>query len=333
MPRTRTLSKSREVTKQGHSHFDPSVISKGPYSTEAMYEGALGMLIRSSVKDSSNATYDSRLRTLEKFLRAFRKSDFVDAITCSKIEYVLFLANWREQGMGPARGVHSALLQLHRRFDVTPSFLDSKLMWKCTNGAGTNYKRSYKGVLSPEEQRQFGLFIDKCSTLDDNCGSCKGHSSIRRRIRLAYELMLLLPIRPGNLKDFQIVHFDLKPGEEIGRVFVVNWKTGADGQWLPLPKAALALALEAYGLSDNIYLFPRCADKHLTAVLREAELVLEWPEGLVYTVHCLRHCGMQNAEEAVKEVTQAAKKALCRVSPGVFDGTYGLPLEKRVRRV
>ena len=289
------------------------------------------MLMRSSVKDSTNAQYDSRLRTLEKFLRSFRKCDFVDAVTCSKIEYVMFLANWREQGMGPARGTHCALLQLHRRFDITPSFLESRLMWKCTDGAGTNYDRSFKGVLTPEEQRQFGAFLGACGALQDCCGSCQSKPALRRRVRIAYELMLLLPIRPGNLKDFQIEHFELQPGEELGRVFVENCKTAKDGAWIPLPKAALVLALEAYDLSDNVYLFPRCVDKHLTEALREAEMVFKWPEGLVYTSHCVRHTGMQNTDDAVKEVTRAARKALCRVSTGVYEGTYGLPLEKRVK--
>ena len=320
------------VMKQGRTHFDPSKVSLGPYSTAAMYESALGMLVRSSVKDSSNAQYDSRLRTLEKFLRAIRGCDFVDAITCSKIEYVLFLANWREQGMGPARGTHCALLQLHRRYDVSPSFLDSKLMWKCTDGAGTNYKRSFKGVLTEGEQEQFNTFLGVCTTLDDCCGSCQGKPALRRRIQIGFNLLKKLPIRPGNLKDFQVVHFELHPGEEIGRVFVVNWKTSRDGKWLPLPRDVLALALEAYDISDNVFLFPRCIDKHLTAALREAEMVFEWPEGLVYTVHCVRHTCMTNADEAVKEVTLAAKRALSGISPGVFDGTYTLPLEKRMKR-
>jgi len=328
-PRTEDIG----PTLQGRTHFDPSKVPLGQYSTTQMYENALGMLVRSSVKDSSNAQYDSRLRTLEKFLRAFRGSDFADAITCSKIEYVLFLANWREQGMGPARGTHCALLQLHRRFDVSPSFLDSRLMWKCTDGAGTNYKRSFKGVLTSEEQEQFDIFLDTCAACDDTCGSCHGKPALRRRIRLGYKLLKQLPIRPGNLKDFEIAHFELQPGEEIGRVFVKNWKTSRDGAWIPLPRDVLRSALEAYDLSDNVFLFPRCIDKHLTAALREAELVFEWPEGLVYTVHCVRHTCMTNADEAVKGVTEAAKKALSGISTGVFDGTYALPLEKRTRRV
>ena len=40
------------------------------------------------------------------------------------------------------------------------------------------------------------------------------------------------------------------------------------------------------------YLFPRCIAKHLERALRLAELIYEWPEGLVFTPHCLRHTFM-----------------------------------------
>ena len=60
---------SREVVKQAHVRFDASIAVMVPR------EFAMGQLVRGSVKDSTNKQYDSRLRTLQKFLVSVRNED------------------------------------------------------------------------------------------------------------------------------------------------------------------------------------------------------------------------------------------------------------------
>jgi len=316
----------RVVAKQRHTRFDAEKC------VAVLHGEAFSDLVRASVKESTNAEYDSRLRTLEKFLRSYRNSEFADAATCSHKEWIQFLVNWRMQGMGPANGTHSALLQLHRRLQLLPSFLDGKLAWKLTKGAGSAHTKVDKGCLSKEMQTELLQFMEsECVSLSDTCACCEREPQVRQRIKLGAALMLLLNIRPGNLKDFQIHDFTFPNGAEVGSVFVKNWKTTNDGATFPLTLKVLELALQAFELSGNDYLFPRCIARHLTDCLREAESVFGWPEGLVYTVHCLRHSGMENANDFVKEAVAAVKKAVTRVTGSTFDG-YTKPIAKRSRQ-
>jgi len=240
------------------------------------------------------------------------------------------MANWMHQGMGPANGTHSALLQLHQRYDVLPSFLEGKFMWKVTKGAAANFKRVHKGVLCMSEQDDFARFIPTCSSLDDLCPTCRDKPNVRRRVGIAFDVMRRLPIRPDNLKGFEINHMVFLAGAMVGQVFVKDWKTSTSGEWLPLTPDVLALMLEAYELSGNTFLFPRCVAKHLTDALREAEGVFDWVKGLVYTVHCVRHMCMANSDPFIQQAMAAVKKAVARVSATTYDG-YTLPVEKRAR--
>ena len=318
----------RAVTKQPHTRFSATEESC-PYGHE-QYDKALNMLVRGAVKDSSNTQYDSRLRTLEKFLRHSRNRDFADALSCTKQEWILYMANWLHQGMGPANGVHSALLQLHQRYDVLPSFLEGKLMWKVTKGASSNFKRVNKGCLSPPQQDDFSRFLRTCTSLDNDCPSCRGKPNVRRRTELAFDVMRNLPIRPDNLKGFELSHCAYQAGAMVGQVFVKDWKTSTSGEWLPLTPGVLKLMLEAYELSGNVFLFPKCVGKHLTDALRESEGVFAWEPGLVYTVHCVRHTCMANADPFIQQAMAAVKKAVARVSATTYDG-YTTPVEKRAR--
>jgi len=234
--------------------------------------------------------------------------------------------------MGPANGTHSALLQLHRRLLLLPSFLDGKFAWKLTKGAGSNHRKVDKGVLSKEMQTDFLLFLEnECLSVGDTCACCGKQPHVRQRFKLGAALMLSLNVRPGNLKDFTIHDFTFPNGAEVGSVFVKNWKTKNDGETFPLTVKVLELALKSFELSDNDFLFPRCVARHLTDCLREAEGVFGWPEGLVYTVHCLRHSGMENADEFIKDAVAAVKRAVTRVTGSTFDG-YTKPLAKRSRQ-
>ena len=328
IPRMMSSQAGKKVTKQPHTRFSATE-EKCPYGY-ADYDKALSTLVRGSVKDSSNAQYDSRLRTLEKFLRHSRNREFVDALSCTKQEWILYMANWLHQGMGPANGVHSALLQLHQRYDMVPSFLEGKMMWKVTKGASSNFKRINKGCLSTDQQEDFSRFIWTCASLDDECKSCRGQPNVRRRTAIAFNVMKDLPIRPDNLQGFEISNCAFQAGAMVGQVFVKDWKTSTCGEWLPLAPGVLRLMLEAYELSGNVFLFPKCVSKHLTDALREAEGVFDWERGLVYTAHCVRHSCMANADPFIKRAMTAVKLAVARVSAKTYDG-YTTPVEKRAR--
>ena len=140
--RKKSMMRSRKVVKQAHVRFDPTIAVMVPL------EVAMGTLVRGSVKDSTNKQYDSRLRTLGKFLSSVRHVDDTEVKSCSKLEYVNFLFNWKEQKMGPANGTAAALLQLHRMEGI-PSFLEETDVKKAIKGAGTSCKKSTKGCLTP----------------------------------------------------------------------------------------------------------------------------------------------------------------------------------------
>jgi len=132
----------RQPCKQTHTRFD---VSKIEHDLDADEE--LARLLKAATKQSTNDEYVSRLNTLEKFLAAHRGTPAAHAHTCTREEWILYLSNRNRQGMGPANGVHCALLQLHRSMGMTPSFLETKLFWKLMDGASSNFVRRPKGVI------------------------------------------------------------------------------------------------------------------------------------------------------------------------------------------
>ena len=309
----------RQPCKQTHTRFD---ISKIVHGLDVQEEQA--RLVKACTKDSTNEQYLSRLNTLEKFLAAHRGMPLAHAHTCTREEWILYLANWHRQRMGPANGPHCALLQLHRSLGMVPSFLEQKMFWKMMDGAGSNFVRRPKGVLDVSMQESFEAFLPFAKALEKPCGGCCRHTDRVALTLCAYKIMKILHIRPGNLKDMEVAHFDMVRR----RVFIPKWKTEKDGIYLLLTEEVMALVLEALQLSPNDFLFHRCVDKHLTEALREAEVTFDWPRGLVFTVHCLRHTGMFNQ---VGKIEKAVKELVTSVTGGTFDH-YAETLQKRVRR-
>jgi len=249
--------------------------------------------------------------------------DFAAVHTCTKEEWILYLANWNVQGMGPANGPHCALLQLHRSLGMVPSFLEQKCFWKMMHGASSNFKHRSKGVLDAEMQKSFESYLPFAEAIQTPCKCCE---KVEHRLQLtvcAYRIMKTLHIRPGNLKDLEAGHVDMLTRQ----IWIPNWKTTKNGMHLPLTEEVMGIILEALQLSSNDFFFHRCVEKHLTAALREAESVFDWPRGLVFTVHCLRHTGMCNE---VGKIEQAVKQLVANVTGRTFDH-YSAPLEKRLR--
>ena len=314
-----SIMRARAPCKQSHTRFDVRKVMHGLDVDEEA-----GKLVMAATKDTSNEQYRSRLNTLEKFLREIRGVTAAPAHTCSKEEWVLYMANWHRQKMGPANGQHCALLQLHRSLGMVPSFLEQRMFWKMTYGASSNFVRVPKGVLDATMQASFLSYLPFAKAMERPCKGCGGHTNRIRLTEIAFEVMTRLHIRPGNLKDMEAKHVEVA----LGRIFVPNWKTTKDGIHLPLTRDVMQLLLEALTRSPNDYMFHRCVDKHMTEVLREAEVTMDWPRGLVFSVHCLRHTGMSNK---VGKIESAVKQLVASVTGQTFDH-YAEPLQKRVRR-
>ena len=281
----------------------------------------MGTLVRGSVKDSTNKQYDSRLRTLGKFLSSVRHVDDTEVKSCSKLEYVNFLFNWKEQKMGPANGTAAALLQLHRMEGI-PSFLEETDVKKAIKGAGTSCKKVDKGLLNPYMIGEFLSFIAECELADlgGTCFWCENDVHIRERLQLAVRAIVELPLRPGNLKDLQMTDASAQDG--IPLIYIDALKTAPNGGQELATWEGFRILIEAQGLSPNAFLFPRCAQTHLAAALRKAEQWFLWPEGLVYAPHCLRHACMTKKTEMI---TQAVTKAVAGISAPTFKTVYTKP--------
>lgn len=313
---------SREVVKQAHVRFDASIAVMVPR------EFAMGQLVRGSVKDSTNKQYDSRLRTLRKFLVSVRNEDDGEVKSCTKLEYINFLFNWKLQKMGPANGTAAALLQLHRMEGIQPSYVEDTDIKKAIKGAGSSCKKVDKGLLNPFMIAEFILFLAECSLADlgGSCWWCKHDPHVRKRLQLAVRAMVELPIRPGNLKDMQMTDATAQGGVPL--IYIDALKTAPNGGQELATWEGLGILVEAQGLSKNAFLFPRCAQAHLASALRKAEQWFLWPEGLAYAPHCLRHACMTDKAAIISE---AVTKVVAGISAATYKGVYTKPLEKRLR--
>jgi len=179
-------------------------------------------------------------------------------------------------------------------------------------------------TLSEGPRESFEAFLPFAKELEKSCSGCAQHVKRVELTTIAYRMMKKLHIRPGNLKDMQVTDFNMTTRE----IFIPNWKQSKDGIHLPLREEVIHIALEALRLSPNDFLFHRCVAKHLTEALREAEVNFDWPRGLVFTVHCLRHTGMFNQ---VGKIEKAVKALVSSVTGDTFDH-YAESLQKRVRR-
>ena len=316
------MLRTRKVAKQTHVRFDPSIAVMVPL------EVAMGQLVRGSVKESTNTQYDSRLRTLGKFLSSVRGVEDIELKSCTKLEYVNFLFNWKEQKMGPANGTAAALLQLHRMEGIHPSYVEDTDIKKAIKGAGSSCKKIDKGLLNPFMLNEFIVFLAECDIADLGglCWWCENDPHIRERLQLGVRAMVELPIRPGNFKDMQMTDATVQGGVPL--IYIDALKTAPNGGQEVATWEGLSILVEAQRLSPNAFLFPRCAQKHLASALRKAEQWFLWPEGLAYSPHCFRHACMNEKAEIIAE---AVTKVVAGISSATYKGVYTKPLAKRLR--
>ena len=293
------MKRNRSVTKQKHSRFNVEAIV-----TDITVDDCRRSLFGGSVKLSSATTYDSRMRTLGRYLVKARLDPDAHPATCSEEEFWKFLYNWKLQGMAPASGVRSALLLEQRAmggyflsgggFHALPSFLEKADVKLATKASGVNSAKVDKGVLDVTMHGQWQVLVLSSDDTDIDCGAacrtCLANAvtHLRNQMLLAVRLMLAAPIRPGDLLNLRFA--DLLQLDTL-QLNIFDPKVNGHNR-VPCGPDGVAIFLEAREYTSRDYVFPRCISKHLERSLRLAELMYEWPEGLVFTPHCLRHTFM-----------------------------------------
>jgi len=314
------------TTKQKYVRMDPDL------QAVVSWQEAMTFLIRSSVLPQSNYQYDSRLNTLGRWLCVRRGVAMVEPATTTELEWLNFLVTWKQQGMGPTNGTAAALIQRQRMFGYVPSFLEKPEIKKANKGAA-RCKAVDKGVLNPfmvEELINLILYLVDLAPLGLPCRTCRGEQSgftkLRQRLELAIRVMIEIPLRPDNLKDLQMTNLTFDGVAWL--LFVRHHKLHPEGGYEFASLQGVHLLLRAQDLSDNEWLFDKCTMTHLAALLRVAEGYFGWPEGLVYTPHCLRHTGMTEKRKAIEDATT---RYVSGITASTFRGSYTVPVAQRRR--
>ena len=120
---------------QSHVRMDMTKVVAHPMSESRI------VLLRGKVKPQSNVQYDSRLRTLIRYLVATRPDRNGDLLLTSKEEFFSFLLNWLHQKRGPARPTLSAFKQFHEMHGLSKdvSFLWHNDTKNAVEGAGKDH--------------------------------------------------------------------------------------------------------------------------------------------------------------------------------------------------
>jgi len=314
------------ATRQLYVRMDPNI----QFVVSQME--AMTFLIRASVLPQSNYQYDSRLNTLGRWLCVRRGVALVEPASITELEWLNFLVSWKQQGMGPVNGTAAALIQRQRMFGMSYSFLERPDIKKAMKGA-QRCKHVDKGVLNNymlDQLSELILYMVEMAPLGIPCRCCSGEATgftkLRQRLELALRVMVEIPLRPDNLKDLQMTNLSFDGVSWI--LFIKHHKLYPEGGYEVVSPAGVQLLLRAQQLSDNEWLFDKCSMTHLAALLRVAEVFFGWPEGLVYSPHCLRHTGMTKKRQ---EIYNATVHYVAGISAGTFHGTYTVPSAQRRR--
>lgn len=305
----------RTPTKQAHVRFEVGKSNGGV--TKRNGSGKLGVLVKKSVGEKTLGQYVSNIRALEMFLNSTRAAA-VDVTTITRDEFIEFLFQWHELGKGPVKGVVAALKHRVRQGGKELGFLEDADIKKAMIGAASNSNKRDKSILSKEQLRVVSKFIKECEEEDlGNC-SCDHHKEFCSRDRLRAALLMYgyTPVRPFNVVEMQSCH--LNDDESI--IHVPHLKTAGGGPGdLPIEKKGVTLFKACAETSRNGYLFPRCVNQHLGHVLRKCEVKYGWGNGLVFSVYCLRHTGMERRK---KKVEGALQELVSGITAGTFRTVY-----------
>lgn len=278
-----------------------------------------GVLLRGKIKPQSNVQYDSRLRTLERYLVATRPDNNGDLLPTTKEEFFSFLMNWKVQKRGPARPTLSAFKQFHEMNGLSK---DVSFLWHhdtkgAVEGAGKDHVKVDKGVMSAEQhdQLQDTLRNGPAEALG-TCTWCPLHPDphLRWRLQLAESFMEEVPIRLADLAGIELSHFtDGAPAS----VFVVKLKTADHGGHVIVNQAGWEMFEDGAGVAVRGYLFPHCAAQHLAAALCFCTRQFGWDDALVWSPYCVRHTGMNKKVAGVKA---AVEELVSGVTARTFKG-------------
>ena len=189
---------------------------------------------------------------------------------------------------------HGGYFLLGGGFHALPSFLEKADLKLATKASGVNSAKVDKGVLDATMHHQWQMLVLSSDDADIDCGAACGTclanvvTHLRNQMILAARLMLAAPIRPGDLLNLRFA--DLLQLDTL-QLNIFDPKVHGHNR-VPCGPDGVAIFLEAREYTSREYVFPRCISKHLERSLRLAELMYEWPEGLVFTPHCLRHTFM-----------------------------------------
>jgi len=322
--RVRVLPSVRRCAKQAHTRMKFDALEVVALSTSR------ADLIGSSVKTQSMVQYDSRLRTLARYLAATRPNGSADVLSCSKEEFFSFLFNWKLQKKGPAGTTRSALVKQHDINGIHPSFLRDKDTMLAVEGAGANCEHVDKAVLSPEQR---DVFLDAILYGPDealgSCALCKKNgreANFRLRLQIEAEFMWEVPIRLTDAGHLKVQHFN--DSRRPRSVFVAGLKTAAHGGNIIVNDDGWSLFEAAAAFSTNDFLFPKCGAQHLGAVVQWCQATHEWEADLAWVAYSMRHTGMNKRE---KKVEEAVAELIHNVSRPVSK-SYARPNSERRRR-
>lgn len=291
------------MVRQKHVRFDATKVDVTLTERECLRE-----LVPRSITEQTLYQYHSRLNTLCSFLREARGVSEVDPVTTTRLEFLQFLKNWKDQGLGDPEQTRSALLKLQQANGIANSFLKEEPIVMAVQGA-TGKPGPDKHVLEEAAQSQYEHFILNAKL--ELLGGCRGcrmklDSRFGRLVLLwASRFIQAVPCRLRNLRDFKTFH--LEADDE--RVYVEHLKTAKGGPgYLPCKELGRKTFEECIAAADGCFrdfLFPTCVQKHLDRSLRAAAEVFGWDPGLVHTGYCLRHSGMRSRRVRIQDLLES----------------------------
>jgi len=270
-------------------------------------EHSRSVLIEARYKEGSIRAYDSRMRTLSRYLRATKPEYDGDVMRCTKEEFFSFLMNWLSQKRGPARPTLSALKKVHTLNGLSPatSWAWDRDTKQVVEGAGANYVPVDKGVMSPDQ-------FDDCdeelrnadATVLGKCAWCKTHHDpyLRERCSIAMDFLREVAVRGADMQHVQDSHLKRAEGHAT-MLYVPYLKTGEKtrGGDIVISGDGVMILEEAMKYSKNGYAFPKCVMIHLSHLLKHCSTKYGWDEGLLWTPHCERHSQFNSKEKVVAD--------------------------------
>ena len=279
------------------------------------------VLYKKTVKNTTNKTYESHLKTMEKILAQMRKKRTADVLTITKDDLLELLVNLEEQGCGAGPGFVSALrkhaLCLGAKIDhLQDPAVDAaaKAVWRSAKAA----KKSC-GTLTAEQFEQLKAYL-KDRGDDELFYACV--IAFRARLRIG-ELYLV------TRKDMVV---------EDGFVFIRlrEWKQGKDGVAVnPDPKVvpsslrAVIEACAARNFGSDGRLFGHDIDGRLRHALPEWAVALKWPDTLRWSgPHVFRHGGTQVLDQLAGKLGRVVLSIVAQQSLPTFSN-YAKTAEQR----